>query len=125
MAPDSASLGKFSIGKEGFGPSKSAPRWMMMGASVQCTSIGSRKIAWMVLRTLPFLQSDELRFSSKWAEQWWVLDDSFRQTVESLGDLGKKIASAFIAMMDAKFGSSQDVRYTEPGLSVEAAPNGG
>jgi len=43
-----------------------------------------------------------------------VLDDSFRYDVESLGEMGKPIAYAIIALLDAKFSFSPDSSYDEP-----------
>ena len=67
----------------------------------------------MMLRTLPFLQLEDAPFDKSWQEKWTVLDESLRSTVEGLGDLGKKIAPAFIAMIDSKFGASPASRYVE------------
>jgi hypothetical protein len=73
----------------------------------------SNEVAWMMLRTLPFLQLEDAPFDKSWQEKWTVLDESLRSTVEGLGDLGKKIAPAFIAMIDSKFGASPASRYVE------------
>ena len=44
--------------------------------------------------------------NAKWARKWKVLDESFRQMLEGLSNLGKKLADAFIEMMDSKFKSA-------------------
>jgi hypothetical protein len=55
------------------------------------------------------------RFNDEWQHQWEVLDDALRVSVEGLGSLGKKIAPAFIAMIDSKFATSPSSRYVERG----------
>jgi hypothetical protein len=57
------------------------------------------EIAWMTLRSLPFLQTERIGFTNEWQHQWAVLDNALRVSVEGLGSLGKKIAPAFIAMI--------------------------
>jgi hypothetical protein len=73
------------------------------------------EIAWMVLRALPFLQTERVCFNEQWEREWAVLDTSLRGSVEGLGNLGKQIAPAFIAMIDAKFVTSPASRYIERG----------
>jgi hypothetical protein len=73
------------------------------------------EIAWMILRALPFLQTEKMCFNEHWQGEWIVLDDSLRSSVEGLGSLGKKIAPAFIAMIEAKFAASPASRYVERG----------
>jgi hypothetical protein len=72
------------------------------------------EVLWMLLRTLPFLQCESHAFGDEWANKWRVLDDSFRYDVESLGEMGKPIAYAIIALLDAKFSFSPDSSYDEP-----------
>ena len=85
------------------------------------------EIAWMTHRSLPFLQTEIIHFSDEWQRQWQVLDDALRVFVEGLGSLGKKIAPAFIAMIDSKFATSPASRYVERGVlsSAASAPAGG
>jgi hypothetical protein len=73
------------------------------------------EIAWMTLRSLPFLQTEIVTFDDAWRHQWEVLDEALRASVVGLGDLGKKIAPAFIDMIDEKFATSPDTRYAERG----------
>ena len=80
------------------------------------------EIAWMTHRSLPFLQTEIIHFSDEWQHQWQVLDDALRVSVEGLGSLGKKIAPAFIAMIDSKFATSPASRYVEHGVPSPAAP---
>jgi hypothetical protein len=75
------------------------------------------EIAWMTLRSLPFLQTDSIGFTDEWRHEWEVLDDSLRVSVEGLGSLGKKIAPAFIAMIEQKFDTSPASRYVERGYA--------
>jgi hypothetical protein len=79
------------------------------------------EIAWMTHRSLPFLQTEIIHFSDEWQHQWQVLDDALRVSVEGLGSLGKKIAPAFIAMIDSKFATSPASRYVEHGVPSPAA----
>jgi len=71
------------------------------------------EIGWLMLRAFPFLQLEDAPFDDDWQAKWHVLDDSFRKSVEGLSNLGKKIGSAFIAMIDAKFITSPKIRYVE------------
>jgi hypothetical protein len=82
------------------------------------------EIAWMALRSLPFLQTEKIYFNDEWQHQWGVLDNALRISVEGLGSLGKKIAPAFIAMIGQKFANFPASRYIERGApsSATAAP---
>jgi hypothetical protein len=73
------------------------------------------EIAWMILRSLPFLQTNKICFTDEWQHEWEVLDNSLRVSVEGLGSLGKKIAPAFTAMIEQKFPASPASRYVERG----------
>jgi hypothetical protein len=70
------------------------------------------EIAWMTLRLLPFLQTDKVCFTNEWQHQSEMLDNALRVSVEGLGSLGKKIAPAFIAMIEQKFATSPAPRVT-------------
>lgn len=72
------------------------------------------EVGWMLLRTLPFLQLRARAFGENWAHKWRVLDESFRFYVEALEALGKPIAGAVVAFLEAKFPFSPDTAYTEP-----------
>jgi len=74
----------------------------------------SAEVHWMVLRTLPFLQLAPRAFGEKWADDWTVLDESFRIDVEALGKLGKpikRIVAAVIKLLDEKLAFSPDCHY--------------
>jgi hypothetical protein len=71
------------------------------------------EIGWMLVRTLPFLQLKPRAFGEDWAQKWAVLDESFRWSVLSLDKLGKPIARAMVALLDAKFSFSADTAYAE------------
>ena len=73
------------------------------------------EIAWMILRSLPFLQTNRICFTDEWRHDWEVPDNSLRISVEGLGSLGKKIAPAFVAMIEQKFAASPASRYIERG----------
>jgi hypothetical protein len=81
------------------------------------------EIAWMTHRALPFLQTEIISFNEHWQHQWEVLDDALRVSVEGLGSLGKKIAPAFMALIQHKFGTSPASRYIERSMAgpVEAS----
>lgn len=96
-------LGPWLKGEKGlsFGPE---PNDMAIGMYMnRCNEIG-----WMFLRTLPYLQLTPRAFGDTWATKWRVLDDSFRVTSEGLGKMEKKIAWAFIALVDRKFDFSPE-----------------
>jgi hypothetical protein len=63
----------------------------------------SNETNWMILRLLPYMRRADTPDNAEWIRKWKVLDESFRQMVQGLSNLGKKIADAFIEMMDAKF----------------------
>jgi hypothetical protein len=71
------------------------------------------EVGWMMLRVLPFLQTDILVFNDGWQRKWALLDAVFRLFVNGLAGLGKKIALAFTAMIEAKFDTSPDTGYVE------------
>ena len=74
------------------------------------------EIAWLIVRTFPFLQLQPRVFGKEWIEKRKVLDDSFRFMVESLGKLGKEIGNAFIQFVDRKFLFPDDLHYHEEKL---------
>jgi hypothetical protein len=63
----------------------------------------SDEIAWCTHRILPLLQVESGSFGDDWGEKWNILDDSFRQAVVSLAEMGKKLSPAFLEFIDAKF----------------------
>jgi hypothetical protein len=71
------------------------------------------EVAWLFVRLLPYLQPVEAAFGAGWKEKHTVLDDSFRVSEEGLRDLGKKIGSAFIFLVDQKFSFPNDFHYFE------------
>ena len=73
----------------------------------------STEINWMILRVLPFARRSETK-DDKWAEKWKILDESFAFMVKGLADIGKKIAPAFIELLDTKFKFDPSVFYSEP-----------
>jgi hypothetical protein len=75
----------------------------------------SNETNWMILRLLPYMRRADTPDNADWTRQWKVLDESFRQMIESLGKLGKKIADAFIEMMESKFKFDPSAHYSDPG----------
>jgi hypothetical protein len=63
----------------------------------------SHEIAWMILRTFPFLQLTANAFGPQWASKWAVLDDSFRTAIGALEGVGTRMAPAIIHLIDTKF----------------------
>jgi hypothetical protein len=75
----------------------------------------SNETNWIILRLLPYMRRADTPDNAEWTRKWKVLDESFRQIIESLGRLGKKIAEAFIEMMDSKFKFDPKTHYSDPG----------
>jgi hypothetical protein len=75
----------------------------------------SNETNWMILRLLPYMRRADTPDNAEWTRKWTILDESFRQILESLGKLGKKIADAFIEMMDSKFKFDPSTHYSDPG----------
>ncbi|GBE17319.1 hypothetical protein BMS3Abin15_01160 [bacterium BMS3Abin15] len=73
----------------------------------------SNEIGWMILRTLPVLQINHNALGDDWSKKWHILDESFRHSIKSLGEMGKKIAHVIIKLIDAKFNFNPDYVYKE------------
>ena len=58
---------------------------------------------WLCTKLLPFLQPCEEAFGQDWTRRHRVLDQSFRYCERALSDLGKPVADAVIALVNAKF----------------------
>ena len=71
------------------------------------------EIGWMLTRLLPFLQPAQNAFSAEWRGRYNILDDSFRVMVQSLSDIGKKVADAFMFFIDKKFAFPETFYYFE------------
>jgi len=71
------------------------------------------EMGWLLVRLLPFLQPVEGAFGPTWNKKQLILDHSFRRAVEALGDLGKKIAGAFIYFVDEKLTFPESFHYFE------------
>ena len=71
------------------------------------------EIGWMLTRLLLFLQPVQDAFGVEWKKRYSILDDSFSVMVRSLGDMGKKIADAFIFFIDTKFSFPKNFHYLE------------
>lgn len=71
------------------------------------------ELGWLVLRLLPYLQLERGAFGSDWHRKYAVLDNSFRYMVQGLSNMGKKIADAFMILVDQKF-SFPDLCYFDP-----------
>jgi hypothetical protein len=73
----------------------------------------SSELGWMVTRLLPYLQMTENAFGEDWHRKRDILDDSFRQMLEGLSNLGKPLGKSFITMMDDKFAFKKPFYYSE------------
>lgn len=62
------------------------------------------EMGWMLHRLIPLLQPGGFSLSEAWQEKWTILDDSFKQSVESLTvQLGKPIGAAMAEFVTRKF----------------------
>jgi hypothetical protein len=75
----------------------------------------SNETNWMILRLLPYMRRPDAPDNPEWTRKWKILDESFRQMLEGLDALGKKIASAFFEMIDKKFNFDPNLHYFDPG----------
>jgi hypothetical protein len=73
----------------------------------------SAELGWMVTRLLPYLQIGDGGFGADWERKRQILDDSFRHMLESFSNLGKRLGSSFITMMDTRFAFKQPFHYFE------------
>lgn len=73
----------------------------------------SVEIGWMLVRLLPYIQPVSYAFGDEWMQKQKILDDSFCTMEKKLGELGKKLADAFIYFIDKKFNYSNDFCYFE------------
>lgn len=72
------------------------------------------EVVWMILRTLPFLQTEQARFTEEWRRHWSLLDQAMRLSVEAaVTPPEERPAAAFIAMIDSKFSGGLSARYAE------------
>ena len=70
------------------------------------------EVAWMAHRLLPLLQPPDVPLPGEWREKWRVVDASFQIMVGSLTEqLGKKIGSAILEFVDAKFPFDADSTF--------------
>lgn len=73
----------------------------------------SNEIGWMLLKTLPVLQLKQEAFGNEWSKKWFLLDESFRYCIKSLGAMGKKIGHAILKLIDTKFNFNPTYAYKE------------
>lgn len=82
----------------------------------------STEINWMILRLLPFVRRKETYYDG-WAEKWKLLDESFVFMYRGLAEMGKKIAPAFVEMMDTKFKFDPTMFFFEPTPKPKTPPS--
>jgi hypothetical protein len=63
----------------------------------------SDEVAWMLLRTFPFIQLKPGAFGDQWAARWHLLDAAFRAASDALADMGKPIGKSIVKLLDSKF----------------------
>lgn len=71
------------------------------------------EMGWIVIRLLPFLQTEGRVFTSDWKKKWDMLDRTFTIFNAEFTALGKPLGEAFAAMVAAKFNFNPDTRYSE------------
>lgn len=71
------------------------------------------EIAWLLLRSLPYLQVEDNAFGDRWQEKHKILDDSFLYMQKGLSGLGKEIGDAFITLVEKKFSFDETFYYFE------------
>jgi len=69
------------------------------------------EIGWMLCRLVPLLQPANAPMSETWKKKWQVIDTSFGIAVESLSEVGKKIGTAMVEFVKAKFPFSENSAF--------------
>ncbi|MDP9178972.1 MAG: hypothetical protein M3O61_14940 [Gemmatimonadota bacterium] len=67
--------------------------------------------AWMMLRTLPFLQLSPSMFGDEWSKRWQVLNESLLESTKSRPQPASLFAELVIKLVDAKFSFVPDQLY--------------
>lgn len=73
----------------------------------------SAEIGWLIVKLLPYLQPTESAFGDNWGKKYKILDESFRYAIQGLSKAGKRIADAFIFLVDSKFHFPETFHYFE------------
>jgi hypothetical protein len=63
--------------------------------------------AWMLVRSLPFLQIHPSEFGDEWKRKYDVLDGALATAHDGLQDIGKRVGASIKTFMDRKFGDSK------------------
>lgn len=74
----------------------------------------SMELNWIALRLLPYMRRPETPRSDDWIRQWDLLDESFRFMFDGFNELGKKIAPAYLEMLEAKLKFDSATYFCEP-----------
>jgi hypothetical protein len=85
----------------------------------------SNELNWMILRLIPCIRRNEIIWDSEWPKKWDLLEESFRMMNQGLADLGKKIPSAHLEMIEMKFKFGLDRYYIESSEQPLASAAGG
>jgi hypothetical protein len=74
----------------------------------------SMELNWIALRLLPYMRRRETLKTDAWTARWKLLDESFRFMFEGFNALGKKIAPAYLEMLQAKLNFDTTTYFSEP-----------
>lgn len=97
----------------------SAPLPVFPFASDKATSLGMfinrfEEVAWMLLRSICYLQPRIMPFVDEWRTKWNILDDSLRMVHEDAVKINRVGASEIIELVRVKFDfSPEEAFYTE------------
>ena len=74
----------------------------------------SMELNWLTLRLLPFMRRSDTPLNEDWSDRWNLMEASFQFTFNGFSELGKAIAPAFEALMNAKFKFNTGTYYADP-----------
>lgn len=64
----------------------------------------SQFIGWMIVRTLPLLQGNDIEFSEDWRRKYRVLDESFQEAIAGFPkQMGRSIEELIASKFNFKF----------------------
>ena len=66
----------------------------------------SQFFAWMLVRSLPFLQTRPSEFGKEWKQKYEVLDGVLSAAHDGLYEMGKQMGGSIKTFMEKKFGNS-------------------
>jgi hypothetical protein len=72
------------------------------------------ELNWIALRLIPYMRRTETPKNDIWSAEWKLLDESFRFMFEGFSELDKKIAPAYLEMLETKFKFDSTTNFSEP-----------